>query len=91
MKKAYFITLFLSTNLFFIFFLVYKKSVMIELSFQKQTYEKQKVALIKQKENIQAKLCSLQNRVALQDYAQHELHMQKLDRKQVKILPMKSL
>ncbi len=91
MKKAYFITLFLGTNLFFIFFLVYKNSVMIQLSFQKQTYEKQKVALIKNKEHIRAQLCLLQNRAHIQEYAQGELKMQKLDRKQIKILPMQSL
>jgi len=91
MKKAYFITLFLGTNLFFIFFLVYKNSVMIQLSFQKQTYEKQKIALMKNKEHLRAQLCYMQNRAHIQEYAQGELHMQKMNRNQIKILPSQSL
>ena len=87
MKNSIFYALVGATNLFFIFFLVYKNSVMIQLSFQKQTVEKEKKILVSEREHLKAYLCALQNRTAIQDYAHTNLHMQKIDRKQMKVLP----
>lgn len=64
---------------------------MIQLSFQKQLYEKQKNTLLKNKEQVTAQLCALQNRATIQNYAQKELNMQKVNRQQIKILPQQRL
>ena len=88
MKKIpNFLACFIGINLFFIFFLVYKNSVMIKLSFQKQAYEKQISMLLKNKDSLQAQLYVLQNRDAVQEFVTRELHMEKINRKQIKPLP----
>ncbi len=91
MKNSTFYTLVASINLFFIFFLVYKNSVMIQLSFQKQTAEKEKKMLLSEKEHVRAYLCALQSRTTIQEYAHNNLHMQKIERKQMKMLPVQSV
>ena len=92
MKKIpNFLACFIGINLFFIFFLVYKNSVMIQLSFQKQTAEKEKKMLLSEKEHVRAYLCALQSRTTIQEYAHNNLHMQKIERKQMKMLPVQSV
>ena len=60
---------------------------MIKLSFQKQAYEKQISMLLKNKDSLQAQLYVLQNRDAVQEFVTRELHMEKINRKQIKPLP----
>lgn len=87
MKRSPFILIVISINLFFVFFLVYKNSRIVELSFLKQNYEKTKAALLKEKDRLQQQLCVIQNRASIQQFAKNELTMEKINIKQIKSLP----
>ncbi len=90
MKRSPFILIASGVNLFFIFFLIYKNSRLVELSFQKQQQEKTKALLLKEQERLQRTLCALQNGAAVHQFAKNELHMQKIVAKQIKSLPAAS-
>lgn len=87
MKRSPFILVFIGVNLFFVSFLVYKNSRIVELSFQKQQHEKNKTALLKEKDRLQQQLCVVQNRSAIKQYAKKELKMEKMSPQQIRSLP----
>ena len=90
MKRSPFILIVVGVNLFFVFFLIYKNSRIVELSFQKQQQEKVKITLLKEKDRLQQQLCVVQNRTAIQQFAKNELKMEKISAKQIKTLPASS-
>lgn len=87
MKRSPLILVVIGVNLFFVFFLVYKNSRIVEYSYQKQQYEKNKAALLKEKDRLQQQLCVVQNRSAVKQYAKKELNMEKMSPQQIKSLP----
>ncbi len=90
MKRSPFILIVMSVQVLLIFFLIYKNSRIVELSFQKQQQEKVKNALLKEKERLQQKLCMAQDKTAIKHYAQHELKMEKINPKAIKSLSIES-
>lgn len=87
MNRFPFIITVISTNLFFVFFLIYKNSRIVELSFQKQHYEKKKEILLKEKDRLQQQLCIIQNKTTIQHFVKNELNMEKITTKQLTSLP----
>jgi cell division protein FtsL len=87
MKRSPFILIVIGVNLFFVFFLVYKNSRIVQLSFQKQQHEKTKTALLKERDRLQQQLCVVQNRTAIKQFAKDELKMEKITSRQIKSLP----
>jgi cell division protein FtsL len=87
MRKSPFILVVIGVNLFFVFFLVYKNSHIVELSFQKQQLEKNKALLLKEKDRLQQQLCVVQNKKTIKKFAKKELAMKKINPKQIKSLP----
>lgn len=87
MNQKAFSVIFVLVNLFFIFFLVFKNSRIVELTFSKQKREKEKIALIKHKEQIEQKLLLAQSRGAIKEYANNYLGMDRIKLKDIKQLP----
>ena len=52
MKKATFITLFVATHVFFIFFQINKHNQIIKLTYQNQKYENEKKELVQQNQEL---------------------------------------
>lgn len=90
MKRSPFILVVISAQLVLIFFLIYKNSRIVELSFQKQQQEKIKHALLKERERLQQKLCMAQDKTAIRHYAQRALTMEKINPKAIKSLFIES-
>ncbi len=86
MNQKAFSFMFVTINLFFIFFLIFKNSRIIELTFAKQKREKEKNALAQQKEILQQKLFIAQSRSSIKEYASKELKMEKITLKDIKHL-----
>ena len=87
MKKLAFALIFIGTNLFFIFFHVYKNSKLTEFSFNKQRYEKERTKLQNKKELLTQQLQYLQNRSTIKQFAQNELGMEKIKLSTIKTIP----
>jgi len=87
MKKATFISLFIITHLFFIFFQINKHNQIIKLSYNKQKYENEIKALTQKKQELTQQLCHLQKCSTVQEFAKDELKMSKVKLNQVKKLP----
>lgn len=90
MKRSSFILTALGVNLFLVFFLIYKNSRIVALTFQKQQQERTKLALLKEQERLQQKLCVVQNKAAIKQFAQNELKMEKVSAQSIKSLPKAS-
>jgi len=84
MKKGPFIILFVSVNLFFLFFQINKQSRLVKLSFEQQRLEKTKSDLLDQKQKIKHELFRVQQTDNIKKYACHELGMEKMKLSQVK-------
>lgn len=90
MKRPPFILAAIGVNLFLIFFLIYKNSRIVALTFHKQQQERTKIALLKEHERLQQKLCVVQNKAAIKQFAENELTMEKINAQHIKSLPKAS-
>jgi len=86
MKKFYFVSIFIFTHIFFIFFQIHKHSKVIRLSYCKQKSEQQKEQLTQQVQDLTQQLYRLKERSAIKKYAQQEMGMRKVRLAQVKKL-----
>lgn len=86
MKKFYFVSIFIFTHLFFIFFQIHKHSTVIRLSYCKQKSEQQKEVLTQKIQELTQQLYALKERSAIKKYAQEHLKMRKVKLSQVKKL-----
>ncbi len=85
MKKNYFMSIFIATNLFFIFFQIYHQSNLIKRSLQKQKFEKYYEELLEQKKELKNSLQHLKNRSSIKESAQ------KMGMKPVRLTVIKKL
>lgn len=84
MKKRIFLITFVATQLFFIFFHIYKQSTIIRLSYDKQKYEKHKADLLQQKQELQQNLHIAHARSTIKKYAETKLAFKPIKLNQVK-------
>lgn len=86
MKKTGFVLIFISTHITFVFLQIHQYSQIINISYQKQKTEKLKQQLVQKKQSLTHQLYALQNKTAVQKFAQSNLHMQPIDIAQIKKL-----
>jgi peptidoglycan hydrolase CwlO-like protein len=75
MHRRTFISTVVLSNILFILLHIHKYSVLNELHYRKQRYEKELTQLSKQGDNLQQELCALHDRKTVTRYAQKYLHM----------------
>ncbi len=90
MQKKRFVTIFIVTNLIFIFLQIHKHTQFIKYSFALQKNEKTYKDLLQQKEILTQKLYAIQNRSAIKKFAQRKLHMHPVAMHQIKHLASNS-
>lgn len=83
-KNNYFIYIFISINLLFIFLQIYKQSNFVKLSYKKQRLEKEKELLIQKKDNLNHKMLELKNPNAVKKFVIQNLNMKKIGINQVR-------
>jgi len=83
MKKNPFILLFCLLQLFFVFFYIFKESQIIQLSYEKQKYEKTKKELLEHKKNLVHELHVLKNKQSIKEFALNN-KMEKLQLKAIR-------
>jgi cell division protein FtsL len=76
----------ISTNLVFVFFIIFKQSWMTQLSYEKQRLEKELSNLKQNKDELDQELYSLQDPDNVKEYASKKLKMSKIKIGQVKKL-----
>lgn len=81
MKKNLFFIIFFGTNIVLIFLHLYKQNYTIQLSYERQKFEKVYDELTHQKEVLDQELAKLKNPVAIKHYATQTLGMQKMNLK----------
>jgi len=86
MKRSYFIVVFISTHVFFIFFQIHKHSKIVKLSYQKQKNEQRKERLAQKIQELTQKLYAQKERSAIKKFAQEKLKMKKMKLSQIKKL-----
>ena len=86
MKRSLFISLFIGTNIFFVFLQIHRHSLFIKVSYEKQRQEKIKTELAQKKQNLIHELYSLKDRGAIKKFAEAELGMHKVKLNQIKKL-----
>ena len=86
MKKMGFLCVFLLTHVAFVFLQIYQYSQVIDLSYQKQKYEKTKMLLTQKKQHLTHQIYALHNKTAIKKFAQHELKMVPIEMHQIKKL-----
>ncbi len=84
MKRPYFITIFVATHIFFIFFQIHKHSKIIRLSYQKQKSEQKREQLVQRVQELTQQLHALKEKSSIKKFAQETLGMQKIKLSQVK-------
>jgi len=84
MKKLTFISLFVVTHLFFIFFQINKHNQIIKLSYEKQNFENEIKDLIQKKQELSQNWYHLRKRSTIKNFAKNKLKMSKVKLKQVK-------
>jgi len=75
MKKHTFITLFIGTNIMFIFLQIHKHNLVINQSYRKQTNEHARATLVQKKRQLTQQLYALKDRSAIKQFAQENLNM----------------
>lgn len=86
MKKMTFISLFILTHVFFIFFMINKHMQIIKLSYQKQKYENKKKELIQKKQELSQQWHYLLKRSTIKNFARKNLKMSKVTLNQIEKL-----
>jgi len=84
MKKFTFISLFVLTHLFFIFFQINKHNQIIKLSYTKQEFENKIKNLTQKKQELAQNWYHLRKRSTIKNFAKDKLKMSKVKLKQVK-------
>ena len=84
MKRVTFVSLFILTHLFFIFFQINKHNQFISLSYTKQKYENEIKALTQKKQELAQNLYNLKKSSTIKKFAQEKLGMSGVNIKQVK-------
>ncbi len=84
MKKTAFLTLFIATNISFIFFHIHKHMHFIKQSFRKQRNDRLLAQLEQKKQELTNQLYALQNRTAVKTFAQEKLSLKPILLTQVK-------
>lgn len=87
MKKRKFFYLVLGTNIFFVVLQIHKHSQLVKLSYTKQKTERDRDALLKQREQLTQRLNALKSPEVIKKYAQQDLGMEELSLRNVKQLP----
>lgn len=88
MKKKTFIGIFISVQLACATLYIHKQSILVKLSYQKQTQHEELKQLIAHKDRLTSKLCDLQNPKRVKHFAQEKLGMQPLALKKIKRLSL---
>lgn len=86
MKRSYFISIFVATHVFFIFFQIHKHSKIIRLSYQKQKSEQKQEQLTQTVQELTHQLYALKEKSSIKQFAQDMLGMKKIKLSQVKKL-----
>ena len=86
LRKNSFIFLFIVTNVFFVFLIIYKKSLFSHLNYEKQRLETQLQELQKEKQKIEQDFLMTKNPKLVQKYVGSNLGMQKIKINQIKRL-----
>lgn len=86
MKKKLFPFIFGAAQVIIILLYIYQKSYGIQLSYQKQKYEKQKSELFNQKQQLEQELYAVQDKATIKKYALEHLKF-----KQIKLSHIKRL
>src|SRR3990167_10192989 len=86
LRKNSFIFLFIVTNVFFVFLIIYKKSLFSHLNYEKQRLETQLQELQKEKQKIEQDFLMTKNPKLVQKYVSSNLGMQKIKINQIKRL-----
>lgn len=85
-KKYISLYIFIMVNLSFIFLYIYKNNTIIALSFEKQKEEKYRDSLREKKNKLMQKLCLIQNKMHIKQFAQKQLQMEPISLKQIRTL-----
>ena len=86
MKKSYFIIIFISTHIFFIFFQIHKHSRAIKLSYHKQKGEQKKERLSQKIQELTQRLYEKKERSSIKKFAKNTLNMRKIQLNQIKTI-----
>ena len=86
MKKYIFITLFIVLHLFFITLQIHKQSLFIKSSYEKQRLEQKRKQLYTRKQELEQRVAELHNLDRVKQFAQEQLNLQPIERKQIKKL-----
>ncbi len=86
MKKNRFIILFIFFNILFIILQIYKHTLFIRFTYQKQKHETEWADLVQKKQELTQKLYTLTDRTHIKKYAQKKLKMRPMKLNQVKKL-----
>ncbi len=78
MTKQQFASICILFHIFFAFFQIYKRTRLIQFSYEKQKLESELTELIHEKKLLSNEIESLKNRSLLKDYAQKTLSMEKI-------------
>lgn len=86
MKKNYFLALFISAHILFIFLQIHKYTLFIKNSYNQQQYEKKIVTLTEKKQQLTQELHALKDRERIKKYAHEKLNMHPYTLNQIKKL-----
>jgi cell division protein FtsL len=86
LKKYTFITLFIALHLFFIALQIHKQSMFMKNSYEKQRLEQKRKQLYTRKQELEQQIAELHNLDTIKQFAQEQLNMQPIERKQIKKL-----
>lgn len=84
--KITFPLILISTNIVFIFFIIFKQSWLTQLSFEKQKLEKELNELKQKNDELNQELYMQQDPSAIKDFASKQLNLSKIKIAQVKKL-----
>ena len=84
MKKGTFLTLFLSTQIAFVFLHIHKHMLFIKQSFRKQKNERELAQYAQTKQELTNHLYALQSRSTIKEFAQKELQLKPLSLAHIK-------
>ena len=87
MKKTFFIALFISTHISFLFLHIHKQMQFIKQSFAKQTNEQLLAKIKQEKQAKQNELYALQNKKEIKTYAEKKLALKPVSMTQLRRLP----
>ena len=86
MKRTLFIPIFIAAHVVFVFLQIHQYSKIIKISYEKQKNEQHVENLLKKQQSLTHTFNALQNKSAIKQFAQQQLHMQPVSLKQIKKL-----